>query len=440
MEKGADGLAVGAPGIPERMSEMDYVLYYFFQIIELIIHTGSFIWFLYSMPRETESKPWVRYCAWGIFMVLTFLLPALWWNDIITMSVLTVYYIAVCWLFYHRSRTWILYSLIYGMANYGAQVIGIYFTVYISKKFGFYQEMLSYYTLVLAKTICLFSVTYLMRRIVRKRMVKDQTELHIRGMILVPLFSMILVYLYCVSGESFFLEHGFWGVILCMILLMVINIYCLYVWYDLAENRELKHKVELMKQQNELTHQYYADMENNYNRSRRIIHDIRNHLNMLEQSVKTNNTDYFEDVHGMLNSLGLKFYSDNRMLNMILNDKLKKLEPGQAECNMGGVSLDFLTDMDVTTIFANLLDNAIEAGENKKNFWIKIRGEQIQDFTIVRIWNPSSEMYAPGHSGKQGHEGIGLENVRHTVEKYHGALNIETKDGIFSVTAVFPGE
>lgn len=71
---------------------------------------------------------------------------------------------------------------------------------------------------------------------------------------------------------------------------------------------------------------------------------------MLEQSAKTDNTDYFEDVHGMLNSLGLKFYSDNRMLNMILNDKLKKLEPGQAECNMGGISLDFLADMDVTTI------------------------------------------------------------------------------------------
>ena len=113
--------------------EMNYVLYCFFQIIELVIHTGSFIWFLYSMPREVESKPWVRCCVWGIFVVLTFLIPTLWWNDIITMSVLTVYYIAVCWFLYHRSRTWILYSLIYGMANYGAQVIGIYFTVYISK-------------------------------------------------------------------------------------------------------------------------------------------------------------------------------------------------------------------------------------------------------------------------------------------------------------------
>ena len=84
-----------------------------------------------------------------------------------------------------------------------------------------------------------------------------------------------------------------------------------------------------MKQQNELTHQYYEDMENNYNRSRRIIHDIRNHLNMLEQSAKTDNTDYFEDVHGMLKfSLGLKFYSDNRMLNMILKRQIKKAGTG----------------------------------------------------------------------------------------------------------------
>ena len=33
---------------------------------------------------------------------------------------------------------------------------------------------------------------------------------------------------------------------------------CGMIW---QKNRELKHKVELMKQQNELTHQYYEDME-----------------------------------------------------------------------------------------------------------------------------------------------------------------------------------
>ena len=83
------------------------------------------------------------------------------------------------------------------------------------------------------------------------------------------------------------------------------------------------------------------------------------------------NSSYFQDVHGMLNSLGMKFYTSNRILNIVLNDKLKRLDPEQVECNLGEAALDFLADADVTTIFANLLDNALEAGEGKEGFWLK---------------------------------------------------------------------
>ena len=34
---------------------------------------------------------------------------------------------------------------------------------------------------------------------------------------------------------------------------------------------------------------------------------------------------------------------------------------------------------------------------------------------------------------------LGLENVKQAVEKYQGNLSVEQKDGIFCVTAVFPG-
>ena len=33
--------------------------------------------------------------------------------------------------------------------------------------------------------------------------------------------------------------------------------------------------------------------------------------------------------------------------------------------------------------------------------------------------------------------GIGIKSMRHIVEKYHGILNISTKDHIFSINAVF---
>ena len=32
-------------------------------------------------------------------------------------------------------------------------------------------------------------------------------------------------------------------------MLIVINVYCLYFWYDVEKNGELKHRLELMEQQ-----------------------------------------------------------------------------------------------------------------------------------------------------------------------------------------------
>lgn len=96
--------------------------------------------------------------------------------------------------------------------------------------------------------------------------------------------------------------------------------------------------------------------------------------------------------------------------------------------------------MDITTIFANLLDNALEAGEGQEGFWLKLRGEQIQDFTVVRVWNCCRAGYIPGCSNKKGHEGLGLENAGQAVRKYHGEMKIEYKDSVFAVTVVFPGD
>ena len=194
-----------------------------------------------------------------------------------------------------------------------------------------------------------------------------------------------------------------------------------------------------MKQQNELTHQFYADLESNYMQSRKVIHDIRNHLQALEQSQKlTDSHNYVEDLHQMLNALGMVYYTDNRMLNIILNNKLKLLQPEQFSCHLMGVRLGFLSEIDTTTIFANLLDNVLEAKKGNDDFWLQIQGDQIQDFCVIKLSNTTKEAYIPGQSTKSGHEGIGLENVHNAVEKYNGEMQIDQKGQIFSITLIFP--
>ncbi|HOH87743.1 GHKL domain-containing protein, partial [Ruminococcus sp.] len=41
-------------------------------------------------------------------------------------------------------------------------------------------------------------------------------------------------------------------------------------------------------------------------------------------------------------------------------------------------------------------------------------------------------------STKDGHFGIGLDNVRKALEHYDGRLNIKTTDGFFTVTVIIP--
>ena len=72
-----------------------------------------------------------------------------------------------------------------------------------------------------------------------------------------------------------------------------------------------------------------------------------------------------KDLYHMLNLLGEKYYSSNRMLNIICNDKLSLARhPAVAiSVEIGDVDFSDLRDIDITTIFANLLDNALEAVE-----------------------------------------------------------------------------
>lgn len=407
-------------------------------ILEISIFTGCAYLIVRMLPEKTKASKWKRTAAWVVFGLLSVLLPNLGRDDFLTMAVLIPYYLALGWFLYHRSKVGLLYQLMYMAAMYAAQVAAIMCTLHLSSTFHL-ETVTRAYIMTLMKDVFLFLATMVLAEILSRRYVEDRKGLKLRGMVLIPLFSLGLIFMYILSGEMFFARYGYGLLAAFCLMVLVINFYCLHFWYDVAANQELKYKVEIMQKENEMTHRYYQELEENYSQSRKIIHDIRNHMNAMEQACRMEETrGYFSDVHAMLNSLGLKFYSDNQMLNIVLNDKLKGLAEEQAECSLNGVHLGFLSDMDTTTIFANLLDNAIEAGEGRADFWLRIRGEQVQDFTVVKIWNPCPEN---GGRPKQGrHEGVGLENVKQTLEKYRGEMEVSREENVFSVTLVFPGQ
>lgn len=423
---------------------MQMIVDWIFTLLDMISLTFCSAYLVTLLPRSEKmsgSKKGfciVKVAAWILYALLAIMIPMFGRDDSITMIGLTLYYILVGYLLYHQNKVGILYQVGFMFFMYATQMISIYTA---AKAWEVYSlEHKTYvYIMILLKAFLLIMATFVFKVLIRKRYMSVQPRFKIRGMLLVPVISMILIFVFAVSSDVFLLRFGYeWLIVYCA-LVLVINLYCLYFWYDVSKTQDLKYKLELMRQQNELTHQFYADLESNYAKSRKVIHDIRNHLQMLEQSQKyTESQSYVADMHRMLNSLGMTYYTDNRMLNIILNDKLKLLDQEQFHCSLMGVRLDFLSEMDTTTIFANLLDNALEERKENENFRLQIQGEQIQDFCVIKMSNTTKGTYTPGKSSKTGHEGIGLENVRNAVEKYHGEMQTDQKGEVFSVTLFFP--
>lgn len=380
----------------------------------------------------------VRGVSWLVYALLTVMIPMIWKDDAVTMVGLTVYYIIIGYILYHRDKVGILYQVGYMFFMYATQLIAIFVAVVMWDAFTLEYRTYSY-IVVLLKACLLIIVTFVFRVLIRKRYLSVQSRFRIRGMLLVPVISMALIFMFAVGSDVFLMRFGHGWLIVYCALVLVVNLYCLYFWYDVSKTQELEHKLELMRQQNELTHQFYADLESNYAKSRKVIHDIRNHLQMLEQSQRLAGSEgYVMDMHQMLNALGMTYYTDNRMLNIILNDKFKQLGQEQFHCGLMGVRLDFLSEMDTTTIFANLLDNALEEAKGNGAFRLELQGEQIQDFCVIKMSNTTKGTYTPGKSSKAGHEGIGLENVKNAVGKYHGEMQTSQKGDVFSVTLLFP--
>ena len=71
---------------------------------------------------------------------------------------------------------------------------------------------------------------------------------------------------------------------------------------------------------------YYHVIETQYDRSRRLIHDMRNHMQTLEELYSIGNTkeadDYAKTILSSMDRMGSRFKCTNRVLNIIMNDKI----------------------------------------------------------------------------------------------------------------------
>ena len=138
----------------------------------------------------------------------------------------------------------------------------------------------------------------------------------------------------------------------------------------------------------------------------------------------------------------------NKTLDTLLTAKsLKCQDLGiTLTCVADGALLDFFKPTDLSVLFGNALDNAIESVEkisdaNKRLIHVSVAREK--GFLRIRIENcyegeinfvgglPSTWKDARYH-------GYGMKSIRSIVEKYNGSMTVKAENGWFELRILFP--
>ena len=176
-----------------------------------------------------------------------------------------------------------------------------------------------------------------------------------------------------------------------------------------------------------------------------LRHDLKNILlnyQILLNDCKTEEVKKdIEERIGLISSNAAPNYSDNSVLNSLLQSKLET-------CNNNHITVTIRTfmpsdyhNMDLFVIISNLIDNAIEAETklepSQREIGIHTYIENNQLGVIIRNRieesvlkkNPHFKTEKPDHAN----HGIGLQSVRYYVEKNNGLIDFFEENGFFGV-------
>lgn len=414
-------------------------------IIYILLHSMK------EMGCNREKSKWTEYGVLTLYTLMAIIISGL-GIPFLNVAVVIVAIPIIGYLLYNSEKSYVIQYCILCIGVFIADFLAfVIFQFLVSMEYLefndiFYYQIFNSLFVRFIECIVVRSLAAVMKR-------KQQGQLTMGQFIssfILPVFSIVSLYsmLYLLQVYAGPVQMSLFA--FNAILILGLNIYFTYLFEAIAKKNTLENELMLFKQQAEYQLGYYERLERQYQDSKKIIHDIRNHILTIERLSELNEkkklSQYTKDIHEMLNSLGLKYYTDNKVLNIILNEKIQEMNEWgiKTEIKIHELSINFIKDIDITTIFSNLLDNAIEAAAKAEDKFVEFRGEKKREFISITIRN--SYLLEPVKtqngflSHKNKHKALGIKNVLKALHKYDGDIQFETLGGnkkIFAVHIMF---
>ena len=264
----------------------------------------------------------------------------------------------------------------------------------------------------------------------------------------VPLCGIAVIYFLVSSGAC-----GEMGIAVTALGLLVINFFMLSLYNQLLYSVTRKYETELLKQQVRIYANQLEVLLQGEEKVKALRHDLKHHLKELKLLARQYHaekiSDYIDRMEDFARTPGETISSGNVEIDSVLNYMLQKAGEELKVVKTKVILPEKIThSFEMNVLLGNLLENAIEAAGRSKEGYLYVGIVWDRGALRIRIDNSYAEgSVVRGESGNGGgtfyttkeekhKHGIGLRNVKRIVESYNGNMEIQAKDGIFSVKLV----
>ncbi len=212
----------------------------------------------------------------------------------------------------------------------------------------------------------------------------------------------------------------------------------------------LKHTyLKLVEMQEEQAKRHLEEVRVIHGEMRGYKHDFHHHLQALKGQLEAGEVEralaYIEQLDRSLQSVDTLLKTGNVTVDAILSARL-------AQARSEGISVDVqanlpdtlaLTDVELSIVIGNLLDNAIEAcraaqGRKFIRLSIRMKSSMMYFYLLNAAGAKQKKVGSLFRTGKTGAHGFGLHRAEAILKKHGGWVKYNSEDGAFTSEFLVP--
>ena len=416
---------------------MDEMICYFFSFLIEGIVFWNYVSILFVPKYSTKIR--FVYLSLGFFILFLFSL-----HNIFLLN--CILYITVCFLYltlFYQTKWYYalfhstLFEVLTAVCELPAySILSTFLTSANLRAADFHLKLLF---AVISKTLFFAVMSALLLWLKKRQKPFLQYDKSVFFTILIPFIAQIIVlilFAVCDSPSMTATQNRL--ITINAFFLLIVNL----LIFGLNQYNQKKHleftEMQLQLQKEHDSAEYYKMLIAQNENQRILIHDMKKHLQSIALLNEDNQNEKIRAyINQLMQSSDLLEFSkicDHKILNNILC-RYKKV------CNdlhiafhadIRSNTTTFLSDSDVTSLFCNMLDNAVEASNHIKDSYIEITAAQRKHtpFVIITIINscagnpfsPNGELVS-SKQNPQAH-GFGIKSMEKIIHNYNGNIQM----------------